>query len=148
MITTYLLSSIFTKCNPLRNMEESVCYPARDSLIFHKSAVCGLFFSSELWKQNPNKTKFTSTLISGGFIRKKRFRVIWRVRLLRQWKPRLHTSSVLKVKFSIHSLSSPRLQRVYVPYRSRAAEMLMDGWLGKWASGKSTTLTEDEVGSI
>lgn len=47
--------------------------------------------------------------------------------LLRHWKPRPHASSVLGVKFSIHSLSSPCLQTAYVPYRSWAAEMLMDG---------------------
>lgn len=59
--------------------------------------------------------------------KKKRFSVIGLIGLLRHWEPRLHTSSVLRVKFSIHSLSSPRLQTVYVPYRSWAAEMVMDG---------------------
>lgn len=49
--------------------------------------------------------------------------------LLRHWKPHPHASYVLRVKFSIHSLSSLSLQTAYVPYRSWAAEMLMDGWL-------------------
>lgn len=97
-----------------------------------------VFFPLNSNEKNPNSriyaksnlSRFVTLSKKTKHTREKQNKTGFRVIVPRHWKPHPHhASSALRVKFSIHSLSSQRFQTAYVPYRSWAAEMLMDGWL-------------------